>query len=276
VGARIRRRRLFGAVGAVAGMWATVAWTSTSGTWRGLLRTFSPANPAGIGNGWFTFFGGEWVLVVNIYGILVGFTLGLVIAEWTGRKLAPGERRTAVLAPRVAGRYLPRWAPPTVTCSAGAGVAALLVATFIPDSLKADIYFRHGIAAAWWWSVVLLAVGVVALATRSFVLSFAPHAATDSDLAARETTRALTAATMTIVALAAFTASTASTLTRISTWFAWGWGDGTATAGLLLTLLAEGLVVAAFFTPYWMLAPEREPTDPGAPIETTPSDPIPA
>src|SRR5581483_2059499 len=80
------------------------------------------------------------------------------------------------------------------------------------------------------------------------------------DVAAREITRALTAATMTAVALAAFVTSTASMLTQISTYFASSeiWADGSATAALVVRLLALGLEVAAFLTPYWLLAVEIE------------------
>lgn len=125
----------------------------------------------------------------------------------------------------------------------------------MPESLKSS---TGDVGASPWWAVVLLGVGVVALMTRTLVVSAAPQAIDADDLLAREITRALTAATTTTVALAAFMASAASTLARISTWFGWGWGDGIATAALAFSLLAVGLVVAAFLTPYWAIAMELD------------------
>jgi hypothetical protein len=253
VAARIRRRRLGGAVGGVAGLWATAAWRSTTFSWDGLLAPFDRGSPVGLTAGWFTLGSAGFVLAVNVFGILIGFAAGVVIAEWTGRAVTAGERRTALLTPRDSHRYLARWARPAVGTAAVAAVTALALAAVVPESLKTATVVVAGSSSSWWWAGVLLLAGAVALGTRSLVLASAPHAATDEDLAAREASRALTTATLTIVALAAFTASTASTLARISTWFGWGWGDGTATAAIALSLLAEGLVVASFCTPYWII-----------------------
>jgi hypothetical protein len=111
-----------------------------------------------------------------------------------------------------------------------------------------------------WWAVAFIAVGFAALATRSVVLSAGPHAAEAGDVAARELTRALTAATMTVVALVAFIVSLASTLTLTSMYLIYGnrWGDGTATAAQLFLLLAMGLEITAFVTPYWLIASDIE------------------
>jgi hypothetical protein len=253
VAARIRRRRIAGAVGAVLGLWATATWASTTSSWRGLLGRMPRYRGSGVGAGWFSFQSPSFVLRVNLFGILVGFAAGLVSAELTGRRDSDAAHRAALLAPRDSRRYLAPWSSAAVALTAASAVAAPVVAAIIPDSRKTG--FDGGSP---WWALVLLGVGVGALVTRSFVLSAAPRASDPDDLAAREATRALTIATITIAALAAFTASTAATLTRISTWFGWGWGDGTAVAAQALSLIAVGLVVAAFLTPYWMITLELD------------------
>jgi hypothetical protein len=150
-------------------------------------------------------------------------------------------------------RYLPSWAAPVTALTLAAAIAALILAAAIPDSLKSVTGRTAGASQSWWWASVLIGVGLLALATRAVVVSSSPHAATYEDLTAREATRALTTATLTIVALATFFASIAATIGRISTWFGWGWGDGTATASIALSLLAVGLAIASFLTPYWAI-----------------------
>lgn len=45
VGGRVRSHRLFGAVGAVVGLWATAAWESTTFSWDGLLASAARPSP---------------------------------------------------------------------------------------------------------------------------------------------------------------------------------------------------------------------------------------
>jgi len=256
IAGRLRRRRLFGALGATGGLWTTAAWDSATSSWEGLLRALAgtPSTSA-LGTGWVTLAGPSYRLAVNVFGILVGFALGVVIAESTTRERVTSGRRTALLAPRRARRYLAPWASTAVAVSGLAAVVALPIAAAIPESRKTP---TGDVASSVWWALLLLAVGALALVTRSLVVSAVPRADDVEDLVVREMTRALTAATTTIVALATFTASTASTLGRIATWFGWGWGDGTATAATVLALFALGLAVAAFATPYWILGSDVE------------------
>lgn len=253
IAGRVRRGRIFSAVGAVIGLWLTAAWQSTTFTWNGVLSPFHHFQPVGLGSGWLVIGGGSFVLAINIWGVLAGFAVGLTISEWRGASLGFAQQRSARLEPRTPAGYLPSWAAPMLALTLAVAVSALLVAAAIPESVKSVTEFAAGSSMSWWWASVLIGVGLLALGTRSVVLSSARHAATLEDLTAREATRALTAATLTLVALAAFVASTSITTGRISTWFGWGWGDGTATAAIALSLLAMGLAISSFVTPYWAI-----------------------
>jgi hypothetical protein len=249
IGPHLRRRRIHGAFGAVVGLWATASWASATWEWDGLLSESLPAN-ASVGAGSVALAGGSFRLSVNAYGILVGFAVGTLLAEWARAGFRPTHRRAALLAPRGVDTYLRPGTRYAVGVGATAASIALVVATVIPSSLTS----RTG---EWprspWWALILLAVGVAAALTRPGIMTAATHAATGDEVAVREITRALTVATLTIVALAAFGGSTATTLLQFSTRFGWGWGDGIATAGLLLALVAIGLTIAAFITPAWLI-----------------------
>jgi hypothetical protein len=221
--------------------------------WNGLLSPFDHPQPVGLGSGWLVVSNGNFVVAVNIWGVLAGFAVGLTISEWRGAGLGSGEQRSARLEPRDPSRYLPAWTGRLLALTLAAAVAAMIVAVAIPDSLKSMTWVTAGASQSWWWASVLIGVGVLALGTRAVVVSSAPRAATRSDLTAREATRALTMATLTLVALAAFLASTSITVGRISTWFGWGWGDGTATAAIALSLVAVGLAISSFLTPNWAI-----------------------
>lgn len=253
IAGRVRRRRIYSTVGAVIGLWLTAGWQSVTFTWNGVLSPFGHLQPLGLGSGWLVIAGGSFVLVINIWGVVAGFAVGLTISEWRGSSFDFAERRSARLEPREMRRYLRSWAGPITALTLAGAVVALIVAAAIPDSLKSVTGSTAGPAQSWWWASVLIGVGLLALATRAVVLSSSPHAASFGALTARETTRALTAATLTIVALAVFVASTAATLGRISTWFGWGWGDGTATAAIALSFLAVGFAISSFLTPYWAI-----------------------
>lgn len=251
IAARLRRCRALGAAGAVVGLWLTASWDSATWTWNGVLSSTSPST-SGIapGVGRVTLAGGSFALALNVFGVLAGFGVGLLAGEWAGGTSAERSRRSASLTPRDSGKYLAGWLRVALVVVAASAIAALAVATIAPNSHDSLTYE----AGSPWWAVLLVGLAVAALATRVAVLASAPHAATGDQLAAREVTRALTAATLTTVALAGFTGSTASSLARLSGFYGWGWGDGTATGAISFWLVTTGLVVAAFLTPYWALA----------------------
>jgi hypothetical protein len=270
IGSRLRRRRVFAVAGATLGFWATATWSSATSTWNGLIPVLSepPVRPvvalpgAALSTSALTFFSASFVLTASTYGILVGYMVGIVIAEWTGRHGREASR-AALLAPHDARHYLVGWASGAVTLAGAASLVALAVVYAIDDISYTGSPFAGSLSYSphWWWALALIAVGVVALLTRSVVLSSGARAAIADDLAAREITRALTAATMTVVALAAFAASTASTLTLISMYFlgnGWSGEIGTETAALVALFVGLGLEVAAFLTPYWLIAVEIE------------------
>ena len=245
----LRRRRTYGAIGAVAGLWATASWRSATWAWDGLLSGLVPAN-ASVGVGSVALTGGSFRLSINTYGILVGFAVGTLVAEWARVGFRATNRRAALLAPRGVDTYLRNGARYAVAAAATVASMALMVATVIPSSLTS----RTGESPrSPWWALILLAVGVVAALSRPRIIVAGTHAATGDDVAVREITRALTVATLTIVALAAFAGSTATTLVQLSTRFGWGWGDGIATGGLFLAIVAVGLTIAAFATPAWLI-----------------------
>jgi hypothetical protein len=255
IAVRVRRRRILSTVGAIIGLWLTAAFKNTTYTWNGLLSPLHYGQPVGLASGWLSLSGGSFLLLVNIWGVLAGFAVGLTISEWRGASLGFAEQRSARLEPRDSSRYLPSWTSSTTVLALAGALCALLVAAVIPDSSKSGSATGEvaGSSLSWWWASVLIGAGLLALGTRTAVLSSPPHAATLGELTAREATRALTAATLTIVALAAFVASTATTVGRISTWFGWGWGDGTVTGAIALSLLAIGLAISSFLTPYWAI-----------------------
>lgn len=255
-GARWQRRRILGTVGGVLGLWATASWHSATSTWEGLLSAVGPDTAeiaSGVGK--LTLADGSFVLDLNLFGVLVGFAIGVVLAEWTGGVSSDKTHRAALLAQRDARQYVAGWLRRVLVISAGLALVVLPLATIAPNS---DI----GEPGSPWWAVVLIAVAGAALATRAAVLASAPHAATGDLLAAREVTRALTTATLTVIALAGFTGSTASSLARLSHRYGWGWGDGTATAAIALSLVATGLMIAAFVTPYWAMASDAAASEP--------------
>ncbi|HEX2700343.1 MAG TPA: hypothetical protein VHM89_09105 [Acidimicrobiales bacterium] len=230
----------------------TASWQSATWTWDGLLSSVAlPVSGVTPGVGGVTVAARSFALSLNVFGVLAGFACGLLLAEWTGTASADRTHRAAFLTRRDAASYLARWVRVVLVVSAIAALATLAVAATGPHSASAAGHYEPGSP---WWAIVLVGVGVGALATRAGVLSSPPHAADGDALATRELTRALTAATLTVVALAAFTGSAASSLGRVSTWYGWGWGDGTATAAIALSLVTTGLVVAAFLTPYWAIA----------------------
>jgi hypothetical protein len=274
IGSRLRRRRVFAVAGATLGLWATATWTNGISTWNGLIPVLSErsdllanANPgAALSTSALTLYTVTFVFTASTYGILVGYMVGIVVAEWTGRHGREGHR-AALLAPHDARHYLVGWASGAVTAACAAPLVGLAVVYALDDADKRGVY-ANGVSYSphWWWALTLIAVGFVALLTRWVVLSSSAGAAVADDLAAREITRALTAASMTVVAIAAFVASAASTLTLISKYFlgTGGVGEiGTATAALVLLFLALGLEFSAFLTPYWLIAVE---TDAPAPV----------
>lgn len=253
VAARLRRSRILGAVGAVVGLWGTASWQSASWRWDGVLSSLTPpTSEIATGVGGIALAGGSFVLALNVFGVLAGFAVGAVIAEWTGNASAETMRRAALLKQREAAIYLARWVRVTLVGGALSALAALALAAVAPNSQDSAAFAP----ASPWWAVVLIGVALAALATQAAVLGSSSHAPTGELLAAREVTRALTMATLSIVALAAFTGSTASSLGRLSSWYGWGWGDGTATAAIALSLISTAFVVAAFLTPYWVIAPD--------------------
>jgi hypothetical protein len=273
IGMRVRRRRVFAIVGATLGLWSTATWTNGISTWNGLIPVLSEpsvllsvAQPgAALSTSALTFYSVTFVFTASTYGILIGYMVGIVIAEWTGRH-SREPSRAAILAPHDARHYLVDWASGAVAVAFVASVVALVVVYAIDDANSTGA-ISLSYSGHWWWALALIAVGVIALLTRSVVLSSGSRAAVPDELAAREITRALTAATMTVVALAAFVASTASTLTLISKYFlgtGWGAEIGTATAALVFLLIALGLEVSAFLTPYWLIAVEIEAPAPVA------------
>ena len=214
---------------------------------------------SGLPFGWITLNGGSWLVSINYFGILVGLAAGLAVAEWRSARGAFGtQQRHARLEPREAGTYLARWSAVVVPVGFVVALLAILGAQFMPDALTSTDGATSGSP---WWAIALLAVAAIAVGLRSAVVSAATRATTGDDLDARHASRVLTAATLTIVALAALTGSAATSLARLATRFGWGWGDGLTTIALLLSVVTVALVVAAFATPYWVLATVSEATD---------------
>lgn len=251
----MRRRRGAGAVGAVAGLWATAGWSGPTFHWDGLVGRLYETAP-GLPFGAYAIHGGSWFVSINYFGILCGFAAGLLVAEWRATRGAFGtQERHARLEPRVASAYLAPWTTIAVCAGFAAASFAALGAQVVPDSLTSTDGATPGSP---WWAIVLLAVALIAMSLRTAAMSAPTHATTGSDLDARHVSRVLTSATLTIVTMAALSGSAATSLARLSMRFGWGWGDGLTTLALVFSHVTIGLVVAAFATPYWVLATRSE------------------
>ena len=250
---RLRRRRVLAAVGAMCGLWATASWQSVTWSWGGLLPTATPsASGVSMNVGGLTFSGGSFLLTINVFGLVVGLSAGVVLAEWISRKAPIRAHRLAQLVPRKTNVYVA--GPSRLLLMIGASLAVVsLLASMIAEA-RGQIGSVGAVSTgARPWAVALIVVAAIVTMTRAAVLAAPAHSDGAELVVAREVTRCLTVATLTITATAAALGSASASLGLMATGYGYGWGDGLAATSIALAFIAAGLSFSCFVTPFWAM-----------------------